>query len=50
MDNSIDRYCSVVFGRWWGLGIFSLAPVTPAGSNIITQLGLRTTSRRNKPR
>ena len=27
----IDRYRSVVFARWWGLGIFSLAPVAPAG-------------------
>jgi hypothetical protein len=40
MDNSnkgetngyfIDRYFSVVFDRWWGLGLFSLAPVAPAG-------------------
>src|SRR4029453_17183053 len=26
----IDRYFSVVFDRWRGLGIFSLAPVAPA--------------------
>ena len=29
--NFIDRYFSGAFARWWGLGIFSLAPVAPAG-------------------
>src|ERR1043166_5292611 len=29
--NCIDRYSSAVFARWRGLGIFSLAPVAPAG-------------------
>jgi hypothetical protein len=27
----IDRHFSGAFARWWGLGIFSLAPVAPAG-------------------
>src|SRR6516162_2278716 len=48
--NSIDHYRRVVVGWWWGLGIFSLAPVTPRGANAITQPGFATKSRPNKRR
>jgi hypothetical protein len=29
--NFIDHCCGVAFTGWWRLGIFSLAPLAPAG-------------------
>jgi hypothetical protein len=34
----IDRYFSVVFDRWWGLGLFSLAPVAPTGRTLFVRI------------
>jgi hypothetical protein len=30
-DDPIDRSFAVVFTRWWGMGLFPLARVAPAG-------------------